>query len=185
MLRIPFGRPFRDDGGVRQALTGLLRRSTVQTGIAKALRSRNLPAIAELVEGLRLPQFASWRWTTLYDATRALSRVLESLAQNWHREFFGEARDGVGAQMASDALLSATWRKEFAFVHWFAGRLCTISSWVAGCSCHEGQMDEQLGEACVMRGRRLADAHDYVHVQLKEILLAAGVVVEFGGGVLG
>ena len=152
-----------------QALTGLLRRSAVQTGIAKALRSRRLPAIAELLEGLRLPHFASWRWTTLCDATQALSPMLESLAQNWCQGFFGDCRDGVAAQMATSALQSETWRLEFAFVHWFAGTMCAMGSWVGGCPCHQGMVAEHP-EVCIMRGRRLAESHEYVQGQLRGIL---------------
>ena len=65
-----------------EAVGGLLRRQAVRASISRQLRARGCAAVAEMLEGLAVPSFATWRWATLVDCADRLNGLLDTLAEH-------------------------------------------------------------------------------------------------------
>ena len=150
---------------VDKALVGLLRRQSVRANIGRHLRARGLAGVAQMLDALAVPSFATWRWATLAECTDRLGGVLETLAAQWDPAFLEGARDSGSVLEATAGLCSAEWRLRFGFVRWLAGWLNDISSWVGGCACHSasvwrpGETFSELRKTgrCLMRERGVLD----------------------------
>ena len=120
-----------------RALVSFFRLSTMVSQLCKHLREDvQLPVIAEMIEQVRVPSIAEWRWGTLHAAVDAFAGVLPTLST-----FFKNARDPVTIARCKSALHSTAWAWQFQFLVWFTTWICGIQRWGHGCACHSDETE--------------------------------------------
>ena len=74
-----------------RAVVSFLRLATMESQLCMHLREDvQLPVIAEMIEQVRVPSIAEWRWSTLHTAGDALAGVLPTLWTHFDADFFQE-----------------------------------------------------------------------------------------------
>lgn len=130
-----------------KAVLALLRRQQVKVALARRWRGAGQHAIADMLLATNFPGFAHWRWQTLWECTKALSGLLDTLAAQWDPALLKNARDSSEIGLVNEALRSPCWHKQFAFVSWYCDWLGPVTSWISGCDCHQ---------AALLRGETIA-----------------------------
>lgn len=157
--------------------------------VCRCLTSKGLVGVAEMVEEARLVSFAAWRWGTLASVCKALEGFVATLGQHFDPRPFQDLRDSADFKQVVLALRSPAWHIQFRFVHWYAGRLSELMSWVGGCSCHppDGTAFDSPSpdSACPRKGRRLTEAHARVESLIQGMLEEANEweALFFGGDI--
>ena len=126
-----------------------------------------LPVIAEMIEQVRVPSIAEWRWGTLHTAADALAGVLPTLSTHLDANLFKNARDRVTITRCKSALHSTPWAWQFQFVLWFTTWICGSQRWGRGCACHSDETE------CKWKGRCLPEAAVFVDRELSRGLQEA------------
>ena len=151
-----------------RALVSFFRLSTMVSQLCMHLREDvQLPVIAEMIEQVRVPSIAEWRWGTLHTAVDALAGVLPTLSTHFDANSFKNARDPVTITRCKSALHSTAWAWQFQFVLWFTTWICGIQRWGRGCACHSDETE------CKWKGRRLPEAAVFVDRELSRGLQEA------------
>ena len=153
-----------------KAIVYVFRLSTMVGQLCWHLKTvARLPAVAQMIEALKLPSIAEWRWGTLYKACRTLREVLGTLRVHFQFALFKNARDPIKVQRCASALRSDEWAWQFEFVCWFCEWLGSIQEWGRGCRCHEAELlDGSSGHVdCKWKGRRLKEAGEFVRIRLR------------------
>ena len=153
-----------------QQLMSFLRSEVVIAQLCKDLVVLGLPGIAEMLQALKLPTIATWRWKTLGEACRALEPVLETLCHHFDpAPFLRNARDPARMRGVVSALTSQHWPARFKFVTWFCNWIGRIMDWIGGCDCCEHSPSSK----CPWKGRRMKNAHSFAHGALHQGLAEA------------
>lgn len=123
--------------------------------------------IAELIDSVRVPSIAEWRWGTLWSAVEALGPVVETLGHYFDVRLFSSSKEAKKIALAGKSLISHVWASRFEFIRWYCSWVCTIQSWGKG----SRQRDEALRTGSdynqLFNGRRLGEAETYVEQSLK------------------
>lgn len=158
-----------------KALTGFLRLATVRAELKKRFTSVGLLGLAEMVDASTIPGFAKWRWHTLATVCEALNPFLETFCTHFDSSWFANTKDATRLRKVTEAC-RPEWRKQFAFVRFFSSWLSDIMAWGTGCACH-GSHSAGAGtgpsEKCLLKGRRLKEAHRFAEAALTEGLVQA------------
>lgn len=145
-----------------QALVAFLRASTVVVQMCKGLRAAGRGAVAEILERLKLPTIATWRWRTLAEACRALDPILDTLRIFFDPKPFQNTREQTRLKKVTEALGTQRWADQFRFVLWYSTWLCEIMTWIGGCDCCEsGSRSGASSAPCQRKGRRLKTAYTF------------------------
>lgn len=143
-----------------RALISFLRGATVIAQMCKTLEAAGCGAVASMMQSLKLPSIAVWRWRTLGEACASLSPALDSLIQTFNPAPYQNTRDQARLKLVKGAMTEPFWREGFQFVTWYTKWIGGIMGWIAGCDCHDH--DDPLRPTCMMRSRRLKSAHGFV-----------------------
>ena len=150
-----------------KAPTKFIRDRNLFAELVKRLKTQRLAgAVAILEEFNNVPNFAEWRWPTLYLVTKLLDNVIGTLVEHFDIAWFGTMRDKTWLRQTADALTLATFRSQLEFTLWYCRWLCHIQDWVGGCSCHENGTKE--AEECMRKGRRVCEAYAYASEALRD-----------------
>ena len=107
--------------------------------VANAYRAAGLEGAAAVLEILTIPNFAAWRWGTIYKVCREIRDVLGIIRT--HLEVFltalGKLKDGTHQRLIRVCVESYDWFCQFNFVDWFSERICTTQDWGGSCECHQ------------------------------------------------
>ena len=98
-------------------------------------------------------RFADWRWKTLGNVTRDLSRMQDALrlATATLRTSDFASRDSVHVQVFLTAVQSDTFWRQSSALDTIVKPVTAFSSWVRGCPCHEAECFARATSAA--RGR--------------------------------
>lgn len=156
-----------------KAVNNFLRQDGYMQVLRKFLDDAGLHALSEALGKARFPNFAEWRWGTLFYSISALMPVLDSLVQHFNPEPFRRTREGSGLATVTGALRSREWRSQCDFVLWFTKWLTTLMAWGCGCSCHEEELRSGVEVSCPRKGRRLHEAASHLRMEMQRALEAA------------
>ena len=135
-----------------RAPVSFFRLSTMVSQLCMHLREDvQLPLIAEMIEQVRVPSIAEWRWSTSHTAVDALAGVLPTLSTHFDANF----------------QVRTVWACQFQSVLWFTTWTCGIQRWGRGCACHSDETE------CRWKGRRLPEAAVFVDRELSRGLQEA------------
>lgn len=178
------------DGVLRRALSGLrwfprwillfkacvyfLRSRAVIRTLAREARRNNKHGYASLLESLKIPSFAKWRWCTLHDCMTAVGDVWNTFSMNFKPHLFKKSRQTTRLRRVTEAVQSAEFRRQWGVVAFIAEWLTKILRWCGGCSCcppPESRHAER--KSCPMIGRRLQEAYPVTSSALRDGLALA------------
>ena len=158
--------------GVR-ALVYLFRARILIESLCKQLFNAGLVAISEMLDAVRVPSIAEWRWGTLNSAMKSLSLVLGTLRQHYDPSLFKNSKDPVKTRKVASSLRSVAWAWQFKYVAWFCDWIVTAQSWGKGSAELErvrrglAESDDESGYDSMRCGRRLPEAEDYIRSHLQ------------------
>ena len=148
-----------------KALIYFLRSVTMLSQLLRELRAANQEVLAQMLERAKLPNFAQWRWQTLWRCCEHVRPVLDGLAQHFNAAGFANAADAVNIKRVRHALSSTIWMKQFEFVAWVCEWLGQIMNFGIGCPCH--RFDDPLAATCDRKGRRVHQAWIFATSELR------------------
>lgn len=151
-----------------KAIVSFLRSTTHAAAFARSLRSQGLDGAAALVEAVKLPGFAEWRWGTLRACCASLQKVIDTLRTSFDPKLCAGSRDSVSMGKMIKALRSDDWRRMLDFVSWYTNWLGSIMSWGQGCSCHNMELAGGASVECPWKGRRIKEAYGFATVELEK-----------------
>ena len=130
------------------------------------------PIIAAMIDAIRVPSVAEWRWGTLWSAVSNLQPTIHTLGSYFDPTLFSTSKDAKKLKSASQCLHSSDWQSQFEFIVWFTTWICEIQSWGKGSK----QRDEALAAGteynALCNGRRMGEAEVYVDTALTKGLSA-------------
>ena len=117
-------------------------------------------------------RFVEWRWKTLANVTRDLSRMQDALrlATRTLRTSDFSSRDSVHVQLFLTAVQSDTFWMQSSALGTFVKPVSAFSAWVRGCPCHEAECLARGDFRCSWKGCRARDLSQRVRSFLDELL---------------
>ena len=104
------------------------------------------------------PNFAEWRWSTLFLTCAWLVPNIPVFDKIWSISLFAKAKDGAVIRAVNAALTSETWWLRLRVVRDGVSLAHACRVWGAGCHCHEAERRQGKQVHCSMAGRRLPEA---------------------------
>ena len=153
-----------------KALVAFLRVPSHLTAIARTLKRARLHALSEVIQEVKLPSFAEWRWGTLLQCTTILLGFLDGLIIHFDPAPFARSRDRQRLTAVMAAFASDEWRRQLEYTHYIASWLVGLQQWGGGCDCHEEQLTQGASISCPWKGRRLANAFPHIQSELRRVL---------------
>lgn len=148
-----------------KSLISFLRSVSVVRELSAMFDEAGLPAAKEILQRLKLPHFAAWRWGTLRDCCKGVRPILEPLSKHFVAQRFKHNRDSVQVQKVQQALGSEAFLKQFLFVSWVCEWIGELMDWCSFCSCRHD--DSAAASVCPMRGRRWPEAFGFAKRHLR------------------
>lgn len=153
-----------------KAISSFFRIEGNRVATARSMRTKGMEGLADIVQNMRLPRFADWRWGTLHECMQSLMGFLDSLANNFDPTPFANGRDKAGLTAVVEAFQSRVWRLQAAFVAFFSAFITRLMNWGSGCECHEAALLRGAEVECGFKGRRLPRAQGHLMAELDGLL---------------
>ena len=131
------------------------------------LRRRSMPALAKLMQKVRLPRFADWRWVTLDDCCKSLVSFVSSWSRAFDPSLFAKGRDAVKLKSVCEALQSPHFHRQLKAIAWYSNSMTILLKWGGSCRCHDQFSPQKDRDSCNMKGRLLSEAHPFAMAHLR------------------
>ena len=125
------------------------------------LRAGGREAAGQVLASVPLPLFAHWRWRTLFAAVASISKIYDTLRENFASlEFVKRLREGSKTAALRETLSDEAFVPQMKFVSWFTAWLGGLEQWGGSCLCHP---DRRSGDnlVCDRKGRLLKVAYPH------------------------
>ena len=143
-----------------KALLSILRDN--REDMIDALRRMGRSQVAVLLNAVKLPYFAAWRWGTLHDVCEQIGSVLQTLRMHWPQlDFLKQLRDQKKIALAKICIEQVDWDAQFRFVQWYGRWLTTALRWGGSCLCHQEEFDDGVLVQCDEKGRLVTQSYQY------------------------
>lgn len=168
-----------------KAIVSFLRLESNVNVLKKSFEASGAFGLSDMISMAKLPRFADWRWGTLQQCTKILTRFIDSFIRFFNVRLFAGSRDNVQLTLVASALSPASlWRRQLDFVTIFCDHLGTLMQWGVGCRCHSSELAGGAVVDCVYKGRRLPEAYEHSMRELRAFLALSATWTEatFGCG---
>lgn len=150
--------------------------------IVTNLRAKGLPVEAKAFAQLKFPTFANWRFSKLEDCAVSVRSACVIVSEHLELHAFDGCRDKEDWRTTFFTMRDGRWRLQLDFIATLSKTIGSIRVWGSGCSCHETQLLEGKRVACALKGRRAAEASDYIKGQCVKLLAtASNITLEYVG----
>jgi hypothetical protein len=169
-----------------KGLVKFLRTAMYADELDRWLIHRGLLGIASMIRKTSIKGFAKWRWGTLKDSAKSISKFFLSLKAVWCPGILAPLKDHVLWTKVCACFASDLWHARFVFVCWYSEWISSIQEWIGGCDCPAHEAARALGERvvhCITKGRRIKTAYGYACARLREGLdwINQSSPADFGG----
>ena len=138
--------------------------------VCENLTQQGYGGLADLVKSTSYPNFAEWRWGTLYSSADKIEGMYESIRAKLDLSAYKKQRDTKEIQDVKQAMASDLWYAQLRLVLFLSRWVTTAQSWIGGCPCHDEDLIAGREIKCWMKGRRLKQAWIYVEAHCEEAL---------------
>ena len=168
-----------------RALVAFCRSKLWRGQLSRHLKSQGLNVVADMLNNVRMPSIAEWRWTTLAAACRHTLTIISTLANYLTIDIFGTG-SGTNKTIRTvvNALGTVRFHVHLRMVDWFAAWVTELQSWGRGSAQRDHAKANHLDFDPLWNGRRLPEAGPHVESTLAQVLTECNswTVDTFGPG---
>jgi len=148
-----------------RSLVQFLRSKLWRGQLARHLKAIGFPIIAAVIDNIRTPSIAEWRWTAIAAACRASVSMIDTLTQYLRADIFGNRRTVNKTILTLVAALgNISFRVHLHMVAWFSNWITEVQSWGRG----QKTDPSDASYDALWNGRRLPEAGPYVEAVLAQ-----------------